>query len=708
MTLKEHLPARSIREAQPVLKYPSILAPSAPRAMSEDNADLFFRCHSTIWSVDHLRPSAALNELCKLLYAKICDEKRWGGRRFHTVEGNPLQTGGQIRSLYADSVAEGRRLVGSVVPKGILEEPLQLSDAAIFGVVDLLQDFSFSESGVDLKGAAFQQLTEAAVRSGMGQYFTPEPVVRFMVLLSRVSAKDQVLDPFCGSGHFLAACADFVGQIPGISSSELTKFEAAGLYGIEQDEHMVRVALTDLLIQGRSRIHLLNSDSLLPLSRYDSLLNLRLGSSGNGFSLVLTNPPFGKRLPKEAMSGLGEFELASSDRPTPLEVLGLERAITFLKPGGRVAIVLPHSVLTNRSMQSVREYVARTCRIRAVVSLPPETFSRHAGVGQASILFLERRSTPIHAPAEGYAVYCCSCRSVGYDQTGRAHGRDELPDIAAEYAAWSSRPDEPLRLGFSIDVSELLKRGFGPEQHRRHPTLHSAQYGLMADLCAGVFTGAAPGRQSFTTSGARIIKVGDLTGEGIDWIRSGERAWVDLAFARKHGEKRLKVGDILLTAAAHQRRYIGLKVDIVDAIPEELDLVLCSPEVLVIRPHVDRINPYYLLSWLRSGDGHGAIQSCIRGQTAHLYPGDVKGLEVPLPPPGSQRAIDALEKKIRESLRLREISKSMARASSEDFAALVDAPKPAARNRTPTVGSANLAAKRQTKLQRWHRPTEVD
>jgi type I restriction enzyme M protein len=700
---------RPVLKARPVLKYLSPLPlSSSPKAMSEDNADLFCRCHSSIWSVDHLRPSAALNELCKLLYAKICDERRWGGTRFHTVEGSPLRTGKQVRLLYADSVTEGRQLVGSVVPKGILEEPLQLSDAAIFGVVDLLQGFSFSESGVDVKGAAFQQLTEAAVRSGMGQYFTPEPVVRFMVQLSRVSHKDRVLDPFCGSGHFLAACADSVSQIPGISSSELAEFEAGGLYGIEKDEHMVRVALTDLLIQGRSRIHLLNTDSLLPFPEYDNLLDMRLGSSGNGFSLVLTNPPFGKRLPKEAMTGLGDFELGSSERPTPLEVLGLERATTFLKPGGRMAIVLPHSVLTNRSMQAVREYIARTCKIRAIVSLPPETFSRHAGVGQASILFLERRFPTDHALAEGYAVYCSSCHSVGYDQTGRAHGRDELPEIAAEYATWSNRDEGPLRLGFAIDVSELLKKGFGPEQHRRDVNRHSAKYGVMSDLCAGVFTGAAPGRASFTNSGSRIIKVGDLTGEGIDWVRSGERGWVDTAFARKHSEKRLRVGDILLTAAAHQRRYIGLKVDIVDTIPSEMNLVLCSPEVLVIRPHADRINPYYLLSWLRSREGHSAIQSCIRGQTAHLYPGDVKELEVPLPPRGSQRAIDALEKKVREALRLREISKSMARGSSEDFAALVDSVEPCARTRAPTSGPVALTTKHQTDLQRWHRPTEGD
>ena len=85
----------------------------------------------------------------------------------------------------------------------------------------------------------------------------------------------------------------------------------------------------------------------------------------------------------------------------------------------------------------------------------------------------------------------------------------------------------------------------------------------------------------------------------------------------------------------------------------------------------DRINPYYLLSWLRSSEGRTAIQSCIRGQTAHLYPGDVRELEIPLPSPGSEREIESLEKTIREALHLREASKSLARGSAADFKEIV-------------------------------------
>jgi type I restriction enzyme M protein len=648
------------------------------KVMSQDNADLFFRCHSVIWSVDHLRPSSALNELCKLIFAKAYDEVNSGGKRFRPSECGSGMTGDEVRALYEEAQEKASELLDLKSPTGVFDEPLQLSDAAIAGVCDLLSRYTITGSGVDVKGAAFQQLTDEAVRSGMGQYFTPEPVVQFMVDVACPTTNDMVLDPFCGSGHFLVACADAVRKHSRTSPPEASRFERERLFGIEKDTEMVRLALVDTLLSP-ARIHLVNSDSLVEFAQLDNLLGRRLDPRNGGFSLVLTNPPFGKRLPREAIEKLAHFELAPAGRPVPLEVLGLERSISFLRPGGRLVIVLPHSIFTNRSTQQVREFVARTCKVLAIVSLPAATFSRHAGVGQASILFAERRKETDANMTEQYDVYCCSCGSVGYDQTGRPSQQNELPHISREIIGWLQGAVGNLSSGFLVGIDRLVARGFGPEQHLRTSPGHIGKQVSMADLTSRVFTGVSPGRSSFTASGCRILKVGDLTGEGIDWLPSGERAWVDSLFAQKHVDKRLERGDILLTAAAHQRKYVGMKVDIIDELPVKWDLVLCSPEVLVIRPRTDRVSPYYLLAWLRSAQGYLAVQSCIRGQTAHLYPGDVREIRVPVPPSGSVRAISAYEDAIRESLRLREVSKSMAlRAAAELYSLISTAPQVAA------------------------------
>lgn len=645
-----------------MLKYPLHLPSSTcSRPMTEDNADLFFRCHSSIWSIDHLRPSEALNELCKLLYAKSYDERQRVGNRFRVVAGDSKRTAQTIRALFAEAVFQGLNGSEGDDSRGILEEPLMLSDAAIFGVVQLLEPYSLSGSKVDVKGAAFQQLTEAAVRSGMGQYFTPEPVVRFMVKVAEVSAADLVLDPFCGSGHFLVACADAVAASKEASDEAKHRFATRGLVGIEKDKHMVRMALTDVLLHGRTRIRVWNRDALLPISTYGDLFGVAETANRKEASLVLTNPPFGKRITEEAMASLGDFELASRGHPTPLEVLGLERAIQFLSARGRIAIVLPHSVLTNRTMQKVREYVARTCRVLAIVSLPAETFARHAGVGQASVLYLQKRAAPDAVLKDSYGVYCASCKSVGYDQTGRPHGQDELPDIATDFLQRFLHGRGELSKGIIVDIRELLRKGFGPEQHAREVTHPEAPTLPLAELCSRIFTGVSPGREGYADGGSRILKVGDLTGEGIDWQPSGERAWVDAAFAQRHSDRKLERGDILLTAAAHQRKYIGMKVDIVDEIRGGNPLALCTPEVMVLRPRSELVNPYYLLGWLRTKAGYEAIQTCVRGQTAHLYPRDLREIRVPLPPENSTKELKEIEGLYSTAQEMRDRAKGMIR-----------------------------------------------
>lgn len=652
-----------------MLKYALRLQTSAgPRQMTEDNADLFFRCHSAMWSVDHLRPSEALNELCKLLFAKTYDERVSSASRFAITPGDPKATASSVKTLYQDAVRNGLEEQAAV---GVLNEPIELSDAAIYRVVELLQPFGIIGTNADVKGAAFQQLTEAAVRSGMGQYFTPEPIIRFMVSISEVSDSDVVLDPFCGSGHFLVAAAEAVEASSKLSESSKQGFGSTNLLGIEKDAHMARVALTDVLLHGSARVHLLNRDALLPLSSYEDQFGPDVAKGHGIATLILTNPPFGKRVPAEAMASLGKFELESGNHPTPLEVLGLERAISFLRPGGRLAIVLPHSVLTNRSLQKVREYVAKTCRVLAIISLPPEAFARHAGVGQASILYLERREHSDLEAGDSYAVYCATCTGVGYDHTGRPHGVDELPEIAFEFLRRRHGGRGKLSKGFTVGIRELIERGFGPEQHLQLAAPSGELSESLGTLCSRVFTGVSPGRGGYSEAGVRVLKVGDLTGEGIDWKPSGDRAWVGEGFAKRHADKRLENGDILLTAAAHQRKYIGMKVDVVDEIRAPYSVALCSGEVMVLRPRPDLMNPYYLLGWLRTREGYSAIQSCVRGQTAHLYADDMRKVRVPLPPNQCSESVAQAATLYTSAQKLRNQAKEMTERANLEISSML-------------------------------------
>jgi len=156
-----------------------------------------------------------------------------------------------------------------------------------------------------------------------------------------------------------------------------------------------------------------------------------------GLTMILTNPPFGSKVTNSRV--LADF--AARDGVTrrkgkvvkslPQEVTFVNRCIEFLAPGGRLAIVLPDGVLANSSMQFVRDWILRWAKLKAVISLPQETFAPYGAGVKTSVVFLEKRENPL--PPEGelplgyeaskadedYKVYMARIDDIGYDATGR-------------------------------------------------------------------------------------------------------------------------------------------------------------------------------------------------------------------------------------------------------------------------------------------------
>jgi hypothetical protein len=154
----------------------------------------------------------------------------------------------------------------------------------------------------------------------------------------------------------------------------------------------------------------------------------------------------------------------------------------------------------------------------------------------------------------------------------------------------------------------------------------------LGDLVETAFTGRTAPRSAYCEpeSGGnvfRTIKVGNLTGAGLNWS-PGERGFA--TFKRVPAEVALQLDDVVLTAAAHHPRYIAAKVDIVDRLPDGWESrCIPSGELLVIRPRPNGIDARTLVLWLRSREGRAAMQACITGQTAHLHPAYAMDVVVP-------------------------------------------------------------------------------
>ena len=385
---------------------------------------LFFEAHSHIRDIDGLHADEALDELCKVIYTKLFDEEHTSPSEpfkvQYAVYGNTAELSTCLRELYKRANEYDKRVYSLRIPgykrsRGVFDEPIKLSAPALARVVEEFQRYDISGSELDVKGRAFQRVFLPALRAGMGQYFTPHNVVKFIVESVAPTTKQLVLDPFCGSGHFLTEAMDYVRQHD--SSRKSDDFAYHKLHGIEKSERMVRVAMTDMRLHGDGHANIRCTDALLPFANYHDL-------ERESFDLILTNPPFGSVLGVDAIRSLGEFEILGNRKKIPMELLGLERSLAFLRPGGLLAIVLPESVFANSSARYVRDWIASKAQVRAVISLPIETFTPFGANIKTSILFCQKSGSKLSQTPH---VFCGVIDNIGHDAAGRPlEGSDHL------------------------------------------------------------------------------------------------------------------------------------------------------------------------------------------------------------------------------------------------------------------------------------------
>ena len=391
--------------------------------------NLFFEIHSRMRDIDGVHADEALEELCKLLYVKIFDEElhdRGEHELLHTKSfGCTEEYAASIRHRYREAIEYDLRVFRLKIPqyersRGVFSQPIRLSRAALTRSFQLLENFSLSKSRSDVKGRAFQKVLGRAVRSGMGQYFTPSQLCELMVAVVQPHVSQLVLDPFCGSGHFLSESLRFVALTTPVTSKQFHEFAFGKLHGVEKSDRMTRIAMTDMRLNGDGHSNIRCTDALLDFANYPDI-------APDSFDIVLTNPPFGSLLGPEALATLGRFELAQGRKNVPLEVLGLERAIQFLRPGGKLGIVLPDNILSADSYEYVRAWLRRKVSIRAILSLPVETFSPFGANVKTSIVFA-RKWRPGEIADDSGKICLLKMDAVGYDASGRQTHQSDIAE----------------------------------------------------------------------------------------------------------------------------------------------------------------------------------------------------------------------------------------------------------------------------------------
>lgn len=390
----------------------------------------FKSAHDALWGGGALAPTTAFDELDKLIFCKIWDEK-W-------KENDPKSKGEpfafQIISYPEDhddkqntkAKTELEKRVRQLYEQGRKKDPevfkddIKLDKHKIYTVVQYLQDINLSKTDLDSKGLAFQKFMGEFFRGDFGQFFTPDSIVDFIVKSIGIKKDWKILDTSCGSGGFLLhALKEIRDEADNIYEDEIGSaswksywhdFAEKHLYGIEINEQISRVAKMNMIIHDDGHTNIITNDGLKNNSTIE-IENRNLNFQDGTFDLIMTNPPFGSSVKADEVGYYKEYELFEKnlgiteikDRIVDdnnknkwrasqnTEVLFLERCYKYLnEENGYLAIVIPDGILTNATSQYVRDWIVEHFRILAVVSLPQHTFSHvRAGV-KSSVLFLKK------------------------------------------------------------------------------------------------------------------------------------------------------------------------------------------------------------------------------------------------------------------------------------------------------------------------------
>lgn len=403
------------------------------------------KCHQTLWGGGRLSPPTAFGELCKLIFVKISDEQK------PRKNGDPYEF--QIKTHEPSSKLSER--INKLYDEQKLKDPevftesIKVDDRVLRTVVSHLESINLNKTDLDVKGVAFEKFMDSFFKGDFGQYFTPRPIIEFAVKMMKPNHDDYVLDSSCGSGGFLLHALDYIRHQASDYYAKGTPehykhwhdFAEKFLYGIEINDEIARVAKMNMIVHDDGHTNVISHDAL---DSIDKMYEHNRGFKKDHFDFIMTNPPFGSQINLAEKPYLSSYELgntydtkgkAKPRKNQKTEILFLERIWEFLKyETGKAAVVLPDGILTNSSLQYVRDYIMEKFQILAVVSLPQTAFA-HFGAGvKSSVVFLRKRSKE-EVPNDDEAIFMAAPEKIGYDATGRECD-SQFDEVIAQYEAF--------------------------------------------------------------------------------------------------------------------------------------------------------------------------------------------------------------------------------------------------------------------------------
>jgi len=551
------------------------------------------------------RDDTLLEEVLKCLFCKLAVERGEEAEHIdHTAD--PFQLAKQLRTIFNTVRADFPDIYSKNTE--ILLDPPTLS----YVMCEL--DFSIMDAESDPIGDAFEVFVGSESRGNASQFFTPRSVTNLLVQALDPKPHETVLDPACGAGGFLSSVCAHLGK-QGVAPNQIPKH----LYGIDKDAYLAKLAIAHIALLTGGHPTIINGDSI---SLQNGQKDIHEYLPKNGVDVILTNPPFGVRIVAASPVVLKTFDLARKwaknpktgvfgpseevQSNVPPQVLFVERCLSLLKPGGRLGMVLPESILSNKSYRNVTEYLLKHADIHAIMGMPDALFKTSGKGGtHTKTCLLVATKNGVKTNGESKTVFMAEARWCGQDSRARSIPYNDLPQIADNFVAYrNNKLTKPSNLGFSVDKERIASGVLCPRYYdvqakeelqgleNTHTLLSISQ--LISEGAISITTGDEIGKLAYGTGPIPFIRTSDIS----NW---------ELKAEPKHGVSRgiydglrnkqdVQPGDILMVKDG---TYLIGTCAIVSEADRE---ILYQSHLYKIRVNSNLygLNPYLLLAILSS------------------------------------------------------------------------------------------------------------
>lgn len=275
-----------------------------------------------------------------------------------------------------------------------------------------------------------------AGRNG-GEYYTPRPLIRAMIQVIKPTIGETIYDAACGSAGFLCESHDYLRADKELTTDQLNTLQTSTFYGKEKKSLAYVIAIMNLILHGIDTPNIIHINTLAE--------NLADVQEKDRYDIILANPPFGGKERKEIQQN---FPIKTGETA----FLFLQHFIKYLKAGGRGAVVIKNTFLSNsdNASKALRQELLESCNLHTVLDCPSGTFLG-AGV-KTVVLFFEKG-----APTRNVWYYQLDTgRNMGKTNPLNDNDLKDFVELQASFAdsdkSWSVSADDINQDGFDLSV----------------------------------------------------------------------------------------------------------------------------------------------------------------------------------------------------------------------------------------------------------------